>query len=209
MITQVTIKTILLGCIVFSLTGCGEDEQAKSKPEQKEASQQSSIAPKIEIVQSSNAKAIKVEEKQAVNMQDGQRDKYYYDYNIKSEYDPHAKPANTDASVRIKPRTVIEANMNVRSPYEEVQISLLVKKLSKKFMVKCSACHNDYANGIIGPSLLNKSSDEIFSAIADFKSGKKKNVLMRDLIVQMSHNEIRELADEIYTFNQKINAARR
>jgi cytochrome c553 len=99
--------------------------------------------------------------------------------------------------------------MNIRSPYEEVQISLLVRKLSKKFIVKCSACHNDYANGIIGPSLLGKNSDEIFDAIAAFKSGEKKNVLMTDLINMMDEAEIRTLADEIYVFNQKIEEARK
>ena len=76
-------------------------------------------------------------------------------------------------------------------------------------MVKCSACHDDYANGVIGPSLLGKSSDEIFSAIDDFKSGKKSNVLMDDLIKMMSNDEIRTLADEIYNFNEEIKALRK
>ena len=212
MIKNLTIKTIALSCVVFTLIGCSNDSnKAKDKTEQatKATTTQSSAAPKIEIVESSDTKAIKVEEKEKVSSKNGQKDKYYYDYNIKSEYDPNAKPANVDAGVRTKPRTAIEANMNVRSPYERVQISMLVKKLSIKFMVKCSACHDDYANGVIGPSLLGKSSDEIFNAIADFKSGKKSNVLMDDLIKMMSNEEIRTLADEIYTFNKKIKALRK
>ncbi len=211
MIKDLTIKTILLGCVAFLLTGCGNGEQTKSKVEQaaKGVSSKSSEAQKIEIVQNNDAKAIKVKEKEKVRGKNGQKDKYYYDYNIKSEYDPNAKPANEDASVRAKPRTAIEANMNVRSPYEEVQVSMLVKKLSIKFMVKCSACHDDYANGVIGPSLLGKSSDEIFNAISDFKSGKKSNVLMDDLIKMMDDGEIRILADEIYNFNEEIKALRK
>ena len=212
MIKNLTIKTIALSSAAFILIGCGGDsDQAKSKTEQvaKATSSQSSSEPKIEIVESSNAKVIKVEEKEKVISKNGQKDKYYYDYNIKSEYDPNSKPANEDASIRTKPRTAIEANMNVRSPYEKVQISMLVKKLSIKFMVKCSACHDDYANGVIGPSLLGKSSDEIFSSIADFKSGKKSNVLMDDLIKMMSEDEIRTLADEIYNFNEEIKALRK
>jgi cytochrome c553 len=85
----------------------------------------------------------------------------------------------------------------------------LVRKLSKKFIVKCSACHNDYANGVIGPSLLGKNSNEIFDSIAAFKSGEKKNVLMTDLIKMMDEAEIRALADEIYAFNEKIKEARK
>ena len=208
---NLTIKTIALSCAVLVLAGCGDDEKANSKtePTVKEVASPSTAAPKIEIVQSSDTKAIKVKEKEKISNKDGHKDKYYYDYNIKSEYDPNAKPANEDAAIRAKPRTAIEANMNVRSPYEKIQISMLVKKLSIKFMVKCSACHDDYANGVIGPSLLGKSSDDIYNAIADFKSGKKSNVLMDDLIKMMSEDEIRTLADEIYSFNEEIKALRK
>ena len=208
---NLTIKTIALSCAVFVLAGCGDDEKANSKtePTVKEVASPSTATPKIEIVQSSDTKAIKVKEKEKITNKDGHKDKYYYDYNIKSEYDPNAKPANEDAAIRAKPRTAIEANMNIRSPYEKIQISMLVKKLSIKFMVKCSACHDDYANGVIGPSLLGKSSDDIYNAIADFKSGKKSNVLMDDLIKMMSSDEIRTLADEIYSFNEKIKELRK
>ena len=137
-----------------------------------------------------------------------QNDTYYYDYNVQSAYDENSQPANKDASVRVKPRTAIEANMNVRSPYEEVQIGLFVGELSKNFRIKCSACHSDYANGVIGPSLLSKTSDDIFKTIADFKSGKRSNPLMDGLIDHMSDDEIRKLADEIYAFNQKIKEMR-
>jgi len=199
---QNIIKIVITTSILVAITGCGDDESAKIE------TTQTAPAPKIEVVKNDEAKAIKVEEKKLTGSKD-HKDQYYYDYNVKSEYNANSKPANKDASVRTKPRTNVEANMNIRSPYEEVQISLMVKKLSKKFMVKCSACHNDYANGVIGPSLLGKSSDEIFGAIAKFKSGEKKNVLMSDLITMMSDTEIRVLADEIYQFNQQIEKARK
>ena len=85
---------------------------------------------------------------------------------------------------------------------------MLVKKLSKTFRVKCSACHDDYANGIIGPSLLTRNADYIYDKIAEFKSGKKSNPLMTDLINMMSDEEIRALADEIYEFNKQIKEMR-
>jgi len=77
----------------------------------------------------------------------------------------------------------------------------------KKF-IKCSACHNDYANGIIGPSLLGKDKDFIYNQIMDFKSGKKKNVLMDQLVKMMSEKEINELSSEIAEFNRKIKELR-
>jgi len=210
-----TISTLVSSILLVSLlTACGEDkskEQAAGSKEQSPATVVKSVAstdgaPTIEVVANENIKEIKVKEKA---IDEAQSKSYYYDYNIKSEYDENAKPKNEDASVRAKPRTMIDANMNVRSPYEELQISMLVKKLSKAFIVKCSACHSDYANGVIGPSLLGKSSDEIFDSIAAFKSGEKKNVLMHDLIKMMDEDEIRALADEIYEFNLKIEEARK
>ncbi len=186
---------------IFTMTGCGDKTQDENQNNKIAAT---TTAPKIEIVQNENAKAIKVEEKKKTKLHTKDGKAYYYDYNVKSAYDENAQPANKDASVRVKPRTVIDAQLHVRSPYEKVKISLLVKKLSKKFILKCSACHNDYANGIIGPSLLNKSSEQIIQSISDFKSGKKSNPLMNDLINMMSANEIKSLALEIYKFNEEI-----
>ena len=184
------------------MTGCSDDKGSE-KNSQKAAAPVSAAA--IEIVANEKIGEIKVKEKgRDTNLSKS----YYYDYNIKSAYDQNAKPANEDASVRVKPRTAIEANMNVRSPYEEVQVSMLARQLSKKFIVKCSACHNDYANGVIGPSLLDKDSDFIFNTIMKFKSGEKENVLMTDLIKMMDDKEIRAMADEIYQFNIELEKMR-
>ncbi len=204
---RISMISTLVSSLVLVLLAIGCSEKPKEeKPVAVSKTAITQTAPKIEIVSSENAKEIKVKEKKTDK---AQSKSYYYDYNIKSEYDENAKPANEDAGIRAKPRTTIDANMNVRSPYEKVQISLLVRKLSKKFIVKCSACHNDYANGVIGPSLLGKTSQEIFDAIAAFKSGEKKNVLMTDLVNMMDEAEIRTLADEIYAFNEKIKEARK
>ena len=192
-------KTVLsLALIIF--IGCGDEQKNPTKEKL------DTPAPTIEIVANEHQHEIKVAQKE----KNDSTDTFYKGMTneFKHGYDPQSQPANKDASVRVKPRTAVDANMHVRSPYEEVQIGLLVGELSKKFKVKCSACHSDYANGVIGPSLLAKSSDEIFSAIADFKSGKKSNPLMDGLIDHMEESEIRELADEIYAFNQKLKEMR-
>jgi cytochrome c553 len=192
-IWALTLSIILLGCT---------DEKKQEEPKTLEHTTQ---AAGIEITSNEHAQEIKVKEKK---VDKSQSKSYYYDYNIKSEYDQNAAPANKDAGVRAKPRTLVDANIQIRSPYEKVQISLLVKKLSKTFIIKCSACHDDYANGIIGPSLLSRDSDYIYDKIAEFKSGKKSNPLMNDLIKMMSNEEIRSLADEIYAFNKEIKQMR-
>lgn len=194
------IKNIILGTLVFiSIIGCSDKEKKDETKIQTTEVKQETL--KIEVEENKNAKEIKVTPK----IKDGAKNEsYYYDYNIKSEYDPNAKPANEDASIRLKPRDTVDANMHVRSPYEKIKVSMLVKQLSKEFIVKCSACHNDYANGIIGPSLLNKDSDFIYSQIKKFKSDKDANVLMTDLVKQMSDENIRKLSDEIFEFNKQI-----
>ncbi len=189
----------LLVMLLISLfiVGCGdnkEDKSIKTNPKIAEPL-------KIEVEENKNAKELKVEEKIKV---ENKQNAYYLDYNVKSEYSQNSQPANKDASIRVKPRTSIDANMHVRSPYEKVKISLLVKKLSKDFITRCSACHNDYANGIIGPSLLDKDSDSIFNSIMKFKKDKSLNVLMTELVNNMNEKEIRKIADEIYEFNKKV-----
>ena len=202
-------NTLLFGAslllLIGNFSGCSKKSEDENKTVQKSVS---TTTPVIEVLENKNAKEIKVKEKKktAMNVKDGKA--FYYDYNIKSEYDQNAQPANSDASVRIKPRTAIDANMNIRSPYDDVQISLLTQKLSKHFRIKCSACHDDYANGIIGPSLLTRDADFIYKKISEFKDGTKSNPLMKDLINMMSDKEIREIADEIYEFNKKIKEMR-
>jgi cytochrome c553 len=190
-------------------TGCSDNNKKDEKTKAEAASLPSKEAPmqKIEVTKNENALEIKVEAKEHDK---NQSKSYYYDYNTKDSSKINSFIANEKALAEQTPsRTAIDANLYVRSPYEKIQISMLVKKLSKKFIVKCSACHNDYANGVVGPSLLGKDSDYIYNKIAEFKSGKAKNVLMTDLINQMDDKEIRELANEIHQFNKSIEEMRK
>jgi len=196
------IKNILfLLTVILIISGCGEKKEEKK--EEKITKVQEAL--KIEVEENKNANEIKVALK---NEKSKKNETYYFNYGIKSEYDPNAKPANKDASIREKPRTVIDANLQVRSPYEKVKISMLVKRLSKEFIVKCSACHNDYANGIIGPSLLDKDDKFIYKSIMNFKNNANANVLMTGLVNQMDKKTIKRIATEIYEFNKQIKEMR-
>lgn len=193
------LKYVAIGSLLLAFSGCS------NKPKDEKVSHNTSTNElKIEVVHNDNARAIKVKEKEKTKLQTKNGKAFYYDYNVNSQYDQNAQPANKDASVRVKPRTVLDANMNIRSPYERVQISLIVKQLSRKFKLKCSACHDDYANGVVGPSLLGKDATYIYNKIIDFKTGKASNPLMDDLIKMMSNDEIKIIAQEIYKFNKEI-----
>ena len=191
---------------VATLTGCSDSSEDKEI--KKDTSSNVAKASKIEVVQNKDAHAIKVQEKEKKKLEVKDGKAYYYDYNVKSAYDENEMPANEDASVRVKPRTTVDANLHIRSPYEKVQVSMLVKKLSKEFIVKCSACHNDYGNGVIGPSLLGKDFNYIYKKIIAFKTGEKSNPLMNDLVKMMEEKEIKKLAQEIFEFNEEINKMR-
>jgi len=98
----------------------------------------------------------------------------------------------------------VRALAMVKSPLQTINLRLIKGRLSKDFITKCSACHDDYANGIIGPSLLTKSEDEIYKMINAYKNKEKVNVLMRDLVKKMDESEIRNLAKEISDFNAQF-----
>ena len=173
---------------------CSGDSSKEDKISKEASSAKTPDSAKIEIVKNENAQEIKVALKKA---DENQSKSYYYDYNKDEEHSSK------------KPRTTLDANLHVRSPYESVEVSMLVKKLSKEFILKCSACHNDYANGVIGPSLLGKKVEYIYDKIIQFKNGTQKNVLMKDLVSQMSDEEIRSIAQEIHEFNEKIQQMRK
>jgi len=205
-------KSILLAVtflIAISFSACGDKKDSDEKSQTSSATV-TAAAPKIEVVVNKNEYAQKVKKNEAMSSKGESANKksFYYDYGIKSDYDLRAEPANKDAEVSVRERTVLDAQMHIRSPYERVQISLLTRQLSPTFRLKCSACHDDYANGVLGPSLLGRNADYIYNKIIAFKTGKKKNVFMNDLIHKMSDKEIRSIAEDIYKFNLQIQKIR-
>lgn len=177
--------------ILVTFTACSDKkEENKVHAVEKNVSKQ---AGKIEVIDNDHFK----EEKVHVKKDDSNESKNFY-------YDYHQETKALAQKEEEKNYTPLGAALKVRSPYENVEVGILVRKLSKSFMVKCSACHDDYANGIIGPSLLSKDSEYIFKTISQYKTGEKKNVLMKELVTQMDDKEIKALASEIYTFNQEV-----
>ncbi len=173
---------IILPLSLLLFSACSE------KHEDKKATLVSKVATVSDISVSKDEHAFESKVKSAEQPKDGS---YYYSYN---------KPIQKPHEVR----TNLKANMNVRSPYEDVRISMIVKKLSKQYIIKCSPCHNDYANGLIGPSLLHKDADFIYETIMKYKSGEKTNVLMVSMVKRMDNTEIKKLSKEIQLFNKQI-----
>jgi hypothetical protein len=171
--------SILILALIFG--GCGDSNQKIDD---------SSKTPEIKITQD-------VIKNQNISKSDKSNSgQFYYSYN---------KEKNSSTQKR---RSTLDAYLNIRSPYERVRVELLINKLSKNFRIKCSPCHDDYANGVIGPSLLDKSGDFIYNRILEFKSEKRENVLMRELVKQIDNEQLKQIADEIANFNKQIQEIR-
>jgi len=182
------IWAISLGAVLFCFSGCSEK---KSNESTGESAQSGSI-----VVTEGAVKALKKEDNSKENS--GQ---FYYSYNKeKKESDYNAETS--------KVRTELDAYRDIRSPYERVQITLMIQQLSPDYRLLCSACHDDYANGVIGPALLDKNATFIFSQIMAFKTGKKKNELMKELVNRIDEKRLQAIAKEIERFNKEIKEMR-
>ncbi len=185
---SLTILLPLAGAMI--LTGCGGSDEAK----QAQASADSATPAAIKVT----AGAVDTTVKKEKSKENGGQ--FYYAYNKEKN--------STYNSEENKVRTTIDAYLHIRSPYERVRITMMIKRLSKDYIIKCSACHDDYANGVIGPSLLDKNATYIYDHITAFKTGTKKNVFMKELVEQMPESEIKALSEEIANFNKEIRKMR-
>ena len=182
-------KKLFISFYLISLisTGCSDKKQDENQSKSSTTNKTTSM-PKIEVVENKNKNEIKIE---VIENKNQKNEAFYYENFKKTEKD------------KISTRTTLDAYTHIRSPYERVKISLIRQQLSTNFRLKCSACHDDYANGIVGPSLLGKDADFIYKKIIEFKT-KKLNPLMTDLINQMDDKEIEQIAKEIYEFNKQV-----
>lgn len=175
---------LLVGASLLCLSGCSDKKEEASTT--KEASGNGIV------ITEGAVKALGKEDTSKENS--GQ---FYYSYNKEKK----------EGEVQ-KVRTELDAYRDIRSPYERVQITMMVQQLSPDYRLLCSACHDDYANGVIGPALLDKNASYIYDRILDFKTGKKKNTLMKQLVNRIDENRLKAIAKEIERFNRQIKEMR-
>jgi len=184
---MVRVSTILaFGAVVMLLNGCGGD-----------ASNQEVTTPGgIEVTEGAVGPLKEADDSKANSGQ------FYYSYNKEKKEDSY----NAETS---KVRTKLDAYRAIRSPYERVRITMMIQQLSPDYKLLCSACHDDYANGVIGPALLDKDAKYIFEQIMAFKHGTKQNVLMEALVNRIEEPRLQAIAAEIERFNKEILEMRR
>lgn len=178
-----------IGVSLLLLGGCGSKEKASDTEESKSAG-------KIVVTEGAVKKPAKEGESKENSGQ------FYYSYNKEKKNDGEYN------SEENKVRTELDAYRDIRSPYERVQITLMVQQLSPDYRLLCSACHDDYANGVIGPALLDKNASYIYEQIVAFKTGEKKNALMKELVTRIDEEKLKGIAGEIERFNREVQEMR-
>ncbi|MCK4441451.1 MAG: c-type cytochrome, partial [Sulfurovaceae bacterium] len=85
-------------------------------------------------------------------------------------------------------------------------------KVSQAYKSKCSSCHGVNGSGmqngkkLMGPKLFGQSSEEIYQKLADFKSGRKENMIMKGLLIKLSDEDLHAFANEIGQFPARAKA---
>ncbi|WP_086268142.1 c-type cytochrome [Campylobacter devanensis] len=172
--------TIILSAIIF--LGCSNQTNSKNDPQE---SNKTATTNSIAIKKGSSANQTKSDEWVVYDI-DGKK-------NIKFGIGESNETTKSIGAIAF-----------TRPPLQSINKALLKGQLSKNFITKCSACHDDYANGIIGPSLLDKTSEQIYDMIIAYRTKTKVNILMADLVKSMDNKEVADIANEISQFNEQF-----
>ena len=85
-------------------------------------------------------------------------------------------------------------------------------KVSNEYKSKCSSCHgvngSGFQNGkkMMGPKLIGQSEEKLYKDLADFKAGRKENLIMKGLLIKLNDEALRRLAKEIGEFPARAKA---
>ncbi len=85
-------------------------------------------------------------------------------------------------------------------------------EVSQAYKSKCASCHGVNGSGeqngkkLMGPKLFGQGADELYTKLVDFKAGRKENMIMKGLLVNLSDDDLRTFADEISEFPERAKA---
>lgn len=85
-------------------------------------------------------------------------------------------------------------------------------KVSNAYKSKCASCHGVDGSGtqngkkLMGPKLIGQSEEKLFKDLVDFKAGRKENLIMKGLLMNLSEDDLKEFAKEIAQFKARQEA---
>ena len=189
------------------LCGCGDDGNSSSAAANSAGRNSVSQGSAGQNSASLNSKSQSVEQSSAarprITVKSGEAPKQDDKFVSYEFYGERKVNFNLNGDVNETTKNIV-AYSSIKNQYEKLNFDLMKKRLGHDFILRCSACHDDYANGIIGPSLLDKTDAQIVDMIKKYKFKEKPNPLMVQLVNGMSEQQIETMAKEIYEFNKQF-----
>jgi len=85
-------------------------------------------------------------------------------------------------------------------------------QVSQAYKSKCASCHGVNGSGeqngkkLMGPKLFGQDAEKLYTDLVDFKAGRKENMIMKGLLINLSKEDLRVFADEIGEFPARAKA---
>jgi len=85
-------------------------------------------------------------------------------------------------------------------------------KVSNEYKSKCASCHgvngSGFQNGraMMGPKIFGQTSEKLYQSLIDFKDGRKENMIMKGLLLKLSEEDLKRIANEIGEFPARAEA---
>ena len=84
--------------------------------------------------------------------------------------------------------------------------------VSNAYKSKCSSCHGADGSGmqngkkLMGPKLIGQSEETLYKDLVDFKAGRKENLIMKGLLINLEDEDLKQFALEISQFQERKDA---
>ena len=128
----------------------------------------------------------------------------FRNYDVKGELQIQYAPPGQEINEAVKNVQVVVASRNV--PFLTLNAKVAAQRLGKDFIVYCSSCHDDYGNGVVGPSIMDKTGDEVREMIEKYRGDPTANVLMTDVVNRMTQEQVDRISNDIARFNAEVKA---
>jgi cytochrome c553 len=85
-------------------------------------------------------------------------------------------------------------------------------EVSNAYKSRCASCHGADASGtqngkkLMGPKLYGQEEAVLYKDLVDFKAGRKENLIMKGLLINLEDEDLKNFAKEIAGFKAKQEA---
>jgi len=116
------------------------------------------------------------------------------------------RQANTDMKNEPKGKSDREKENEALHALREKAGNIGGFKVSDEYKSKCSSCHGadgsgmQYGKKLMGPKLFGQSAEKLYKKLDDFKAGRMENMIMKGLLIHLSQDDLKRLANEIGEF---------